>query len=127
MLLHPKFKGLTLFRIVNHEVVDTVLVTVAHSKYPVEHAYKVELNGQRIMGLPLAKTKQMNKDYRPLKCQLAHSKPETSKALMIRPLKYQIAQSELDTHKAVMMKPLECQIALSVMETYEANMIKPCH
>jgi len=29
---------LALFRNVNHEGVDTVLVTVAHSKCPVEHA-----------------------------------------------------------------------------------------
>ena len=32
------FEGLTLFQNVNHEGVYTVLVTVAHEKYPVEHA-----------------------------------------------------------------------------------------
>jgi len=38
LLGQSKFEGLTLFRNVNHEGVDTVLVTVAHSKCPVEHA-----------------------------------------------------------------------------------------
>jgi len=30
LLGQPKFKGLTLFRNVNHDVLDTVLVTVAN-------------------------------------------------------------------------------------------------
>jgi len=30
LLGHPKFEGLTVFQNVNHEGVDTVLVTVAH-------------------------------------------------------------------------------------------------
>ena len=38
MLGQSKFEGLTLFRNVNHEGVDTVLVTVAHLKCPVELA-----------------------------------------------------------------------------------------
>jgi hypothetical protein len=34
-----KFEGLTLFRNVNHEGVDTELATVAHKKCPVERVY----------------------------------------------------------------------------------------
>jgi len=34
-----KIREFDTFRNVNHEGVDTVLVTVAHSKYPVEHVY----------------------------------------------------------------------------------------
>jgi len=58
------------------------------------------------MGSPLAKTKRVIKDYRPLKCQIDHS--------------------ELDTHKAL-MRPMKCQIDHSELETYKANMMKPCH
>ena len=39
LLGQSKFEGLTLFRNVDHEGMDTVLVTVAHLKCPVEHAY----------------------------------------------------------------------------------------
>jgi hypothetical protein len=39
LLGQSKFKGLTLFQNVNHEGVDTVLVTVAHQKFPVELVY----------------------------------------------------------------------------------------
>ena len=38
MLVQSKFEVLTLFRNVNHDGVDTMLVTVAHYKCPVEHA-----------------------------------------------------------------------------------------
>ena len=38
MLKQPKFEGVATFRNVNHEGVDTVLFTVAHSKCPVKNA-----------------------------------------------------------------------------------------
>jgi len=38
LLGQSKFEGLTLFRNVNHEGVDTVLVPVDHLKCPVEHS-----------------------------------------------------------------------------------------
>jgi hypothetical protein len=39
LLGQSKFKGLTLFQDVNHEGVDTVLVTVAHLNCPVDGTY----------------------------------------------------------------------------------------
>ena len=39
LLGQSKFEGLTLFRNVNHEGVDTVLATVTHYKCPVERVY----------------------------------------------------------------------------------------
>ena len=39
MLGQSKFEGLTIFQNVNHEGVDSVLVTVARKKCPVERVY----------------------------------------------------------------------------------------
>jgi hypothetical protein len=39
-LLQSKFEGLTLFRNVTHEGVDTMLVTVAYLHYPVDDSHR---------------------------------------------------------------------------------------